>query len=194
MRIALCPEGTRGDVQPLVAMGEDLLTKGHEVVLCAPPGFEGFAESRDIEFRPIGTSPKALLERHAKALIRRPGLRQTHAGLRGFREVLVNQFNHLPAATADVDKIIGSGSQMGRASPAPNSTSFPTNTSSSVPRCFARPRSHPSSPGARASVRGRIARSGSVTTWYRRRSSPALPTNSAKASPCRQCGTPTPPC
>jgi UDP:flavonoid glycosyltransferase YjiC (YdhE family) len=37
MKIACVILGTRGDVQPMVALAEGLLRRGHEVTICAPP-------------------------------------------------------------------------------------------------------------------------------------------------------------
>jgi UDP:flavonoid glycosyltransferase YjiC (YdhE family) len=45
MRFALACYGTRGDVEPSVAVGRELLSRGHEVRLAVPPELIGFAES-----------------------------------------------------------------------------------------------------------------------------------------------------
>ena len=39
MRILLSTIGSRGDVQPLVALGQALTSLGQEVRLCVPPDF-----------------------------------------------------------------------------------------------------------------------------------------------------------
>ena len=39
MRVLLSTIGSRGDVQPLVALAEELKTRGHDVRLCVPPEF-----------------------------------------------------------------------------------------------------------------------------------------------------------
>jgi vancomycin aglycone glucosyltransferase len=51
MRIILAPVGTRGDVQPLVALGKHLKKQKHEVVVAAPSNFREFVENADLEFR-----------------------------------------------------------------------------------------------------------------------------------------------
>ncbi|MDN2499410.1 glycosyltransferase, partial [Nocardia nova] len=43
MRIAIPLTGTRGDVQPVLALGLELRRRGHDVVLGAPPNLVDFA-------------------------------------------------------------------------------------------------------------------------------------------------------
>jgi UDP:flavonoid glycosyltransferase YjiC (YdhE family) len=45
MKFALAVYGTRGDVEPFAAVGLELLRRGHEVRMAAPPNLVGFAES-----------------------------------------------------------------------------------------------------------------------------------------------------
>jgi UDP:flavonoid glycosyltransferase YjiC (YdhE family) len=52
MRIVLAPVGTRGDVQPLVALGLLLRNRGHDVVCSAPENFESFIQSHGLPFAP----------------------------------------------------------------------------------------------------------------------------------------------
>ena len=51
MRIALTVEGSRGDVHPMLDLGERLVARGHEIVVCAPPDARAAAEARRMEFR-----------------------------------------------------------------------------------------------------------------------------------------------
>jgi len=55
MKIACVILGTRGDVQPMVALADGLIRKGHEVTICAPPENEeitGRINCRFIAFGP----------------------------------------------------------------------------------------------------------------------------------------------
>lgn len=61
MKIALMTIGTRGDVQPFVALALELRRRGHEVALAAPPNARSFVESRGIAFRELGLDMAALL-------------------------------------------------------------------------------------------------------------------------------------
>ncbi|OMB93523.1 glycosyl transferase family 1 [Mycobacterium sp. NS-7484] len=45
MRFALACSGTRGDCEPLVAIGLELQQRGHDVWIALPPNLTGFAES-----------------------------------------------------------------------------------------------------------------------------------------------------
>lgn len=54
MRVLLSTLGTRGDVQPLVALALQLRAFGHEVRLCVPPDFRDWIEDLDIPVTPVG--------------------------------------------------------------------------------------------------------------------------------------------
>lgn len=60
MRVLLSTIGSRGDFQPLLALGVRLRELGREVRLCAPPDFGGLAESYRLPFVPIGPSLRSL--------------------------------------------------------------------------------------------------------------------------------------
>jgi len=50
MRIALVAAGSRGDVQPLLALGTGLRKRGHEVRMAAPAEFEPLVEAAGLEY------------------------------------------------------------------------------------------------------------------------------------------------
>jgi len=52
MKVALLTAGTRGDVQPFVALGLALRRRGHDVLLCASREFEPFVRERGLDFAP----------------------------------------------------------------------------------------------------------------------------------------------
>ena len=54
MRALLSTIGSRGDVQPLVALALQLKALGQEVRLCVPPDFGEWIESLGIAVTPIG--------------------------------------------------------------------------------------------------------------------------------------------
>src|SRR3954447_14533564 len=54
MRLLLSTIGTRGDVQPLMALALQLRALGHEARLCAPPDFRDAIEGLGIPFTPVG--------------------------------------------------------------------------------------------------------------------------------------------
>ena len=54
MRVLLSTIGSRGDVQPLVALALQLKALGQEVRLCVPPDFRDWIESLGMPVIPIG--------------------------------------------------------------------------------------------------------------------------------------------
>ena len=56
MRIALLTHGTRGDVQPFIALGKGLAARGHDVLLAAPDEFAVWIEGHGLEFRSAGVN------------------------------------------------------------------------------------------------------------------------------------------
>ncbi|MFZ5779975.1 MAG: glycosyltransferase [Pseudomonadota bacterium] len=76
MRIALETLGTRGDVQPYLALAVELMRRGHAVQLTAPQQFAGFAAAWSVPFAAL---PGEFLE-----LLDRPEGKAAVAGSRGF--------------------------------------------------------------------------------------------------------------
>lgn len=62
MRILIFAFGTRGDVQPFVALARDLRARGHEPVLAAPARFTGLAAAHGLEIAVVDDGPLALLD------------------------------------------------------------------------------------------------------------------------------------
>ena len=54
MRVLLSAVGSRGDVQPLLALALELRARGHESRLCAPPDFRDLIEGWGLSFVPVG--------------------------------------------------------------------------------------------------------------------------------------------
>lgn len=62
MKVALLAYGTRGDVQPLVAVGLSLRARGHDVVVGAPTNHLGFIERAGLRAGPIAGDSDELLD------------------------------------------------------------------------------------------------------------------------------------
>ncbi|MDI7924420.1 glycosyltransferase [Ferirhizobium litorale] len=62
MRVAMHTFGTRGDVQPYVALAQELSRHGHSVQLAAPIQFESLVRERGICFSPLPGEILALLD------------------------------------------------------------------------------------------------------------------------------------
>ncbi|KAJ3682429.1 hypothetical protein LUZ60_015002 [Juncus effusus] len=62
MQIAILIVGTRGDVQPFLAIGKRLKEHGHRVRLATHANFKEFVLESGLEFYPLGGDPKVLAE------------------------------------------------------------------------------------------------------------------------------------
>lgn len=61
MRITCLTIGSRGDVQPYIALCKGLLAEGHRVRIATHAEFQGWIESHGIEFRPVEGDPGELM-------------------------------------------------------------------------------------------------------------------------------------
>ncbi|EUA32989.1 glycosyltransferase family 28 N-terminal domain protein [Mycobacterium xenopi 4042] len=60
----LASYGSRGDVEPCVAVGRELLRRGHEVHMAVPPDLIGFAESAGPAAVAFGPDVQPILHAH----------------------------------------------------------------------------------------------------------------------------------
>lgn len=82
LNIAIHIVGSRGDVQPFIAIGK-VLTKepyNHRVRLCTHPVFKGFVEENGLEFFSIGGDPATLMAYMVKNPGLMPGMESLRAG------------------------------------------------------------------------------------------------------------------
>jgi UDP:flavonoid glycosyltransferase YjiC (YdhE family) len=61
MRITILTVGSRGDLQPYVALGVGLRAAGHEVRLATHEPFREFVLAHGLEFAPLGADPKQVI-------------------------------------------------------------------------------------------------------------------------------------
>lgn len=62
MQISILTLGTRGDLQPFIALGIGLKNKGYNVRIIAPKSFKELVEKNDIEFCPVSSDYRQLLD------------------------------------------------------------------------------------------------------------------------------------
>lgn len=62
MKVALASWGSRGEVEPCVAVGRELQRRGHEVRTAVPPDLVDFAESAGLSSVPYGPELPAILD------------------------------------------------------------------------------------------------------------------------------------
>ncbi|KAH8592080.1 hypothetical protein B0O99DRAFT_630414 [Bisporella sp. PMI_857] len=70
--------GSRGDVQPFIALGVELQQHGHRVRIATHNTFESFVTSSKLEFYPIGGNPEELMA----YMVKNPGLIPSMKSLR----------------------------------------------------------------------------------------------------------------
>ncbi|THY12798.1 UDP-Glycosyltransferase/glycogen phosphorylase [Aureobasidium pullulans] len=80
MNIAILIVGSRGDVQPFIALGKELRAAPyhHRVRICTHPIFRTFVEENGLEFFSIGGDPEKLMS----YMVRNPGVLPTRASIR----------------------------------------------------------------------------------------------------------------
>lgn len=107
MRIALSAVGTRGDVQPMLALGLALRARGHDVRLCAPPDFHDMTVDAGLPFFAVGHDIHEMMTVTCPDLVRKP-----FAPLRLADEILRFQFDDLQKACEGAEVLVGGGLQM----------------------------------------------------------------------------------
>lgn len=99
MRVLLSTIGSRGDVQPLVALGLELRDLGHEVHFCVPPDFQQWIEEIGFRVTPIGPAVKPMA-----ATAERPSPERMQQLL---EESVATQFRTIATAASNCDLIVG---------------------------------------------------------------------------------------
>ncbi|OBI22962.1 glycosyl transferase family 1 [Mycobacterium sp. E2327] len=64
MKFVLASWGSRGDVEPNLAVGRELVNRGHEVCMAVPPDLVGFAESAGVAAVGFGPEAQTILDAH----------------------------------------------------------------------------------------------------------------------------------
>lgn len=111
MQITVLTMGSRGDVQPYVALGAGLQRAGHRVVLATHREFEGFVRAHGLGFAPVAGDPRAIVRSEAGQRFLEGGNNPAAFAWGLFRivEPLVEQvFRDCLAACAGADRIVTS--------------------------------------------------------------------------------------
>jgi vancomycin aglycone glucosyltransferase len=102
MRVLLSTIGSRGDVQPLVALALELRALGQEVRLCVPPDFRDWIEALGLLVTPIGPALRSTAKANPSAVPITPELRRQM-----IEGTVATQFETLAAAAAGCDLLVG---------------------------------------------------------------------------------------
>ena len=104
MRVLLSTIGSRGDVQPLVALASHLIALGHEARVCVPPDFREWIESLGIPVIPIGPEVRKFAASRPMAT---PATPPTSEQRRQMAEgTVAAQFETIGAAAQECDVIV----------------------------------------------------------------------------------------
>lgn len=107
MQVLLSSIGSRGDVQPIVALGLELQALGHRARLCVAPNFKEWIESYGLECTPIGPDLKKMT---GGTVPGKPVLPFSKEQLQGLADGMVRgQFQVIGEAARDCDLIVGAG-------------------------------------------------------------------------------------
>lgn len=104
MRALLAAVGTRGDVQPALALALELRERGHAVRLCISPNFVDWAKSLGLEAAPMGVEMRLPRKTAEMPKLTPEELRRLAASM---PDLITDQFDTLGAAVAGCDVIVG---------------------------------------------------------------------------------------
>ncbi|WP_435240488.1 glycosyltransferase [Streptomyces cucumeris] len=103
MRVLLSTIGSRGEVQPVVALAVRLMAMGQEAVVCAPPDFREWAESLGVTYVSVGPELRGTARRSTTAV---PSPEQRRQMIEG---TVAAQFDAVGAAADGCDVIVAGG-------------------------------------------------------------------------------------
>ena len=108
LRVVLATVGSRGDVQPMLALAQALAARGHVPVVAAPPNFETWVRGLGFEFAPLGTDIEVFLAENADVLTGNP-VKALRGIARYFSDQIPVQVRQLQATCRGADAMIWAG-------------------------------------------------------------------------------------
>ncbi len=109
MKISIVVNGTRGDVQPMLALAIGLKKNGHEVILCAPPENEELVTKYNCPFVAFGPNYLELFKKNSQF----KGGATAAPTPKEMKKETENQINKLPGILTGSDLVIGVGFVLG---------------------------------------------------------------------------------
>ncbi|HML40645.1 MAG TPA: glycosyltransferase [Bellilinea sp.] len=106
MKILLSSIGSRGDVQPILALACQLQHLGHQTRLCVPPNFKNWIESFGVECVPIGPDLQKLTGGSVSGIPKLPSAEQLHQMA---VQTVKNQFEVIGQAVQGCHMIVAAG-------------------------------------------------------------------------------------
>ncbi len=103
MKIALATFGSRGDVQPVLALSLALQSAGHQVLLACPPEKAAWARELGCPYQPLGSDITAFIDTMKNVHSIRTAIYFT----RYLRKEFIAQFHIFPKIIAGADLVVG---------------------------------------------------------------------------------------
>lgn len=110
MKVILAPEGTEGDLRPVLAVGLGLRDAGHAVEACVPPDFIDYFAGRGITSYPMSIPVKQFMQLHGAMMVGKT-VCTFRPMIDNFTAVVRGQFDCLEAHAPGADLIVGAGLQ-----------------------------------------------------------------------------------
>ena len=109
MKISIIVNGTRGDVQPMLALANGLIEKSHEIIFCAPPENKAFIERYNCRFIAFGPNYRELFKQNGKI----KGGATAAPTPKEIKKQTEDQINLLPELIKGSDLVLGVGFILG---------------------------------------------------------------------------------
>ena len=108
LRVVLAAIGSRGDVQPMLALAQTLVARGHRPVIASPPNFEGWVRHLGFDFAPLGVDVQAFLSQNEGLMTGNP-VKLVKEMNRAFKEQMPSGAEQLDTASKGADIIVWGG-------------------------------------------------------------------------------------
>jgi UDP:flavonoid glycosyltransferase YjiC (YdhE family) len=108
LRVVLATVGSRGDVQPMLALAKEFVARGHVPLIAAPSNFETWVTSLGFEFAPLARDVQVLITENPEMMTGNPVKMVREIG-RHLREGLPLQAQQLKLACAKADAVVYGG-------------------------------------------------------------------------------------
>ena len=109
MKITVNTFGTRGDIQPYIALSLGLRQAGHDVRIVTHQIFEPFVKEYGLDFYPLHLDPRQVLIQQALSEVGNNTIRVTRWMEENFKSALRDIFEATLAANRDTDLMLNSG-------------------------------------------------------------------------------------
>ncbi|HEX7441954.1 MAG TPA: glycosyltransferase, partial [Caldimonas sp.] len=108
LRVVLATVGSRGDVQPMLAIAQTLVGRGHVPIVAAPPNFETWVRSLGFDFAPLGVDMQVFLAENRDIMTGNP-VKMLQAMSGYFSEQIPLQAQQLTRVCRGADAVLGGG-------------------------------------------------------------------------------------